>query len=307
MHTTALIRLRTELRHFSRLSVLNHIFAALTITLGMIVIFRQIAPVLLHVMTRATASLSPIAVMAGIITTCAGIGWLRAIIRVAKEFRPIREESDARGDVLTDDELTSLIVRLLAYYRENRGAIRTMVAVSAVGGICFLLLGYQNALDYLSVTGNGTEFSADALFVIPVILLMAGIAVVSLLSSWYFSKYSRIWDRRITTSEQSEALLQQAPGDGTAMSGRRTVYEIYWEILVFCKTPRSFTGIINRCDLNSKTGQEYLEFLAAKGYLLLIREGERTSYVSSPAAGEYIALFSSLYQKLFDSQPEFRL
>ena len=62
------------------------------------------------------------------------------------------------------------------------------------------------------------------------------------------------------------------------MSGRRTVYEIYWEILVYCKSPRSFTAIINRCDLNSKTGQEYLEFLTAKGYLTIIPEGEKTSY-----------------------------
>lgn len=91
------------------------------------------------------------------------------------------------------------------------------------------------------------------------------------------------------------------------MSGRRTVYEIYWEILVYCKTPRSFTAIINRCDLNSKTGQEYLEFLITKRYLTTVKEGERTSYLSAPAAGEYIALFSSMYQKLFDKTPGFRL
>ena len=75
------------------------------------------------------------------------------------------------------------------------------------------------------------------------------------------------------------------------MSGRRTLYEIYWEILVFCKTPRSFTGIINRCDLNSKTGQEYLEFLTKKEYLTTVTNGEKTSYVSTPAAVEYITLF----------------
>lgn len=91
------------------------------------------------------------------------------------------------------------------------------------------------------------------------------------------------------------------------MSGRRTVYEIYWEILVYCKTPRSFTAIINRCDLNSKTGQEYLAFLNGKGYLSAVPDGERTRYVSTPASGEYIALFSSLYQKLFDTGPGFRL
>jgi predicted transcriptional regulator len=91
------------------------------------------------------------------------------------------------------------------------------------------------------------------------------------------------------------------------MAERRTPYEIYWEILVFCKTPRSFTGIINRCNLNSKVGQEYLEFLTAKGYLSAVTEEEKTSYVSTPAAGEYTALFSSMYQKLFDTAPGFRL
>jgi len=91
------------------------------------------------------------------------------------------------------------------------------------------------------------------------------------------------------------------------MNGRRTVYEIYWEILIYCKSPRSFTAIINRCDLNSKTGQEYLGFLVAKGYLSTASEGEKARYVSTPDAGEYITLFSSLYQKLFDTTPGFRL
>lgn len=91
------------------------------------------------------------------------------------------------------------------------------------------------------------------------------------------------------------------------MSGRRTIYEIYWEILVYCRTPRSFTAIINRCDLNSKTGQEYLDFLAAKRYLSAVPEEGKTRYVSTKEAGEYIALFSSMYQKLFDNPPGFRL
>ncbi|MCE5337228.1 MULTISPECIES: winged helix-turn-helix domain-containing protein [unclassified Methanoculleus] len=91
------------------------------------------------------------------------------------------------------------------------------------------------------------------------------------------------------------------------MSGRRTAFEIYWEILVFCRTPQSFTGIINRCDLNSKTGQEYIGFLVEKGYLVGVAEGDKTRYVSTERAGEYIALFSSLYQKLFDTAPRFKL
>jgi predicted transcriptional regulator len=91
------------------------------------------------------------------------------------------------------------------------------------------------------------------------------------------------------------------------MSGRRTVYEIYWEILVFCKTPRSFTGIIGRCDLNSKTGQEYIEFLESRGYLSRVQNEGKTLYASTEQATEYITLFNRLYQQLFDTIPGFKL
>lgn len=91
------------------------------------------------------------------------------------------------------------------------------------------------------------------------------------------------------------------------MTGRRTQYEICWEILMYCKTPRSFTAVISRCDLNSKTGQEYLAFLLKRGYLAVSRDGERQEYTATAKAQEYIALFSRLYQDLFGSDPGFRL
>jgi predicted transcriptional regulator len=91
------------------------------------------------------------------------------------------------------------------------------------------------------------------------------------------------------------------------MAERRTPYEIYWEVLVFCRTPRPFTGIINRCDLNSKNGQDYIGFLCSKGYLVLMKDGEKSTYVATERAKEYIALFTELYQKLFDKIPGFKL
>lgn len=90
-------------------------------------------------------------------------------------------------------------------------------------------------------------------------------------------------------------------------SERRTQYEICWEILVFCKTPRSFSGIIGRCDLNSKTGQEYIEFLESRRYLSRVQEDGKTLYVATEQSAEYIALFTRLYQQLFDTIPRFKL
>jgi predicted transcriptional regulator len=91
------------------------------------------------------------------------------------------------------------------------------------------------------------------------------------------------------------------------MAERRSQYEIYWEILTFCRTEKSFTGIINRCNLNSKTGQEYLEFLAGKGYLAVTTEGEKTTYTATGKAEEYLALFTRLYQSVFNEIPGFKL
>ena len=91
------------------------------------------------------------------------------------------------------------------------------------------------------------------------------------------------------------------------MKGRRTQYEIYWEILAFCRSPRAFTNIISRCDLNSKIGQEYIEFLGTKGYISKINDGGKALFVTTEKADEYMALFARIYQELFNRGPEFRI
>lgn len=91
------------------------------------------------------------------------------------------------------------------------------------------------------------------------------------------------------------------------MKGRRSSYEIYWEILVYCREARSFTNIINRCDLNSKIGQQHLGFLVGKGYLSTDDLVDRTNYITTPKAQEYITLFSKMYGELFDELPGFKL
>lgn len=88
------------------------------------------------------------------------------------------------------------------------------------------------------------------------------------------------------------------------MRERRTAYEIYWEILIFCKTQRSYTSIIQHCNLNSKIAQQYLDFLTQKKYLIIDRQDERSFFLTSDAAHEYLLLFSQLYRKLFERSPK---
>ncbi len=91
------------------------------------------------------------------------------------------------------------------------------------------------------------------------------------------------------------------------MKQKRTQYEIYWEILIFCKKPKSFTSIINRCNLNSKIGQRHIEFLKKRHFLVEVENEGMTLLKSTENASQYMNLFNKTYQELFNKSPEFRL
>ena len=91
------------------------------------------------------------------------------------------------------------------------------------------------------------------------------------------------------------------------MKQKRTQYEIYWEILIFCKKPKSFTSIINRCNLNSKIGQRHIEFLKKRRFLVEVENEGMTLLKSTEHASQYMVLFNKTYQELFNKSPEFKL
>jgi hypothetical protein len=83
--------------------------------------------------------------------------------------------------------------------------------------------------------------------------------------------------------------------------------EICRETLVFCRSVRSFTAVIDRYDLGPKTGQDRLEFLASKG----IPGGRRAG--GGPGASPQNAPASmrhpspKTYRNLSDTVPGFKL
>ena len=91
------------------------------------------------------------------------------------------------------------------------------------------------------------------------------------------------------------------------MKLRRTQYEIFWEILSYCRGAKSFTHVINRCDLNSKIGQEHVDFLLGRGYLTKIQSEGKTLLQTTERASEFLVPFERMYLELFENSPEFKL
>lgn len=200
---------RTEIRHFYRISLLNLVFAALSIAFGV----QYITTAVLG--QSADPTTTWLRMLTGAIALSCfglGIGWIISTARVFKGVGMIKDDLDAEGEAITDERVTCLIVRMLAHYRDNRRTIGTMILVSTVGGVCFFVLGIANGLKAISVSSGGIAFTLSNYLVIPAMLLTFGIAGASLLSSYYFSKFAKVWDLRLHEIEESECALKKNLG-----------------------------------------------------------------------------------------------
>ena len=79
------------------------------------------------------------------------------------------------------------------------------------------------------------------------------------------------------------------------MKLKRTVYEIVWKILEYCKEPRRLTHIMQSCNLNTPTAKKYLDLLLLKNMLSV--NGEY--YKTTKEGLKYLELIEEVYLTLF--------
>jgi len=212
MHKSALIRFRSEIRHFYLITVANIVFAALLMAFGISGLVGQAVLIYETFSTAVYAIYSPVTLVIALVAALAGFGWILTSVRVFEGIETIKDDLDEKGSEVTDEDLTAFIVRMLSHYRDNHGTIRAMIRVCTLGGVCSFLLGILGSLEFLSVSTDGIVFTMNNYLVIPFMLLTIGIALVSLASSYYFSRFAKVWDERIGEIEESEALLKETLG-----------------------------------------------------------------------------------------------
>ena len=213
--TTTLSQFRTEIRHFFLVSLLNLVFAAIAIAIGVQYMVTAIIGQTLDPLIPGFPVIPGFRIFTGAVAMVSfglGIRWILSTVRIYEGIVTIKDDLTRNGDAITDERLTCLIVRMLAHYRDNRTTIRTMILVCTLGGVLFFMLGIANSLKVLSVTSTGFAFTVDNLLLIPAMLLTLGISLASLLSSYYFSRFSLVWERRLHEIGESEWSLKQKLG-----------------------------------------------------------------------------------------------
>jgi hypothetical protein len=210
MDNVAHVLFRKEVRHFYLVSLLNIVFAAIVMAFGVAycvsAVFDIINPDGLSLPALITVVLA---------LACIGLGfsWLTSTTRVFEGIETISDDLEKARDPPGDDLVTCMMVRMLAHYRDNRTTIRRMILVCTLGGCCFFVLGIATGIQGLSLFSGGISITISSLPVIPAMLLTIGIALASLLSSYYFRRFSLVWDSRLEEIDESECALKKILGN----------------------------------------------------------------------------------------------
>ncbi len=211
MTNTTYSHFRSELNSFFALIVLNLVFGALAMAFGIQFIvgsvFGQTGPLGIPV----------VRVFAGAVAMVSfglGLAWVISSAEILEGIEGIFSEFWYRNEPIPGEILTCGIVGMVSQYREHKDTIQRMILVCTLGGCCFLILGIVNSLEFLSVSLSGGAFTLNNYLLIPAALVTLGIALVSLLSSYYFGKFAKAWDLRLAETVRSENLLERTFGMG---------------------------------------------------------------------------------------------
>lgn len=205
----ALNQFKTEIRHFSYVSLFNLTFAGIAIAFGVSYMVAAVFGLTLDPMMIRFPMLFGAVAM---ISFGLGISWLLTTARVFEGIVNIKGKLESEGETITGERLTCLIVRMFAHYRDNRKTLRTMILISILCGGCYLVVGISIGLEFMRIFWTGADFTLTSYLHIPSLLVTLGIALASLLSSYYFSKFAKVWDRRLHEIDESECTLKKKLG-----------------------------------------------------------------------------------------------
>jgi len=202
MTDDTITQFKNELNSFFVLGLLNMAFGAMVMAFGMqyalssLVGLNGVQP---SVIFRAFTGIFSL--------ICFGLGlmWVVSSAKILKGITKVRREYRKRTEPISNEILTSWIVRLMVHYRENKKTIQWMTLICVAGGVAFLVLGILNIFQGI---GAGDSRTLIISLIAAAINLIIGI--VSLRFFLYFRKYSSAWDRRLEEVTRSEETLQNS-------------------------------------------------------------------------------------------------
>ena len=194
MTTNILGKFRRELGSFYALAMMSIVFGGIAMALG---ISFGVQNVLVLVKVRDLLSTQLVFTVVGFLAFGVSLRWLISSVEILDGVSEIRDDFEKEKIRQDDESVTGLIVKMMAYYRDNKSTIQRLALLSRVAGICFIVNGLAQLL-------GATSF--DPFTLIGSILCLA-VGSSGLIIPHFFKTYSTVWEYRLQQSAGAEREL----------------------------------------------------------------------------------------------------
>jgi hypothetical protein len=187
-------RLTREMNSFHALTIVNIAGAGIAMSLGIATLVNNLLPMFREQTILFPQALNMAAVLAGSVFA---LRWLISSAEMLDGFQEVRESME-------DDDPTTLIVENMAFYRENRETVRRLMLGSRATGAFFLVYTALQLRFLLAQVGSTSLLTLMSVVGLALCLAL-GVAGVYIPSS--LGRYTQMWDRRLSESEEAERRL----------------------------------------------------------------------------------------------------
>lgn len=213
MEKSALTRLKIELESFKVLTVANFIGAAFTLAFSMAYGVSDLIPIITGVPLTAGQIPYMVVIISGFATA---IAWITRSAELMGEHDEITKdldeimESDVNGDIL-GELVTGIIVRSLAFYRENGPKIDRLKWGARITGAYLLLSGVPQIINLV------TDPQVQGWMILAQWFALVASLGISL-TAWYvpviLDRFIRTWDERLNLAEDASNRLSSILEEG---------------------------------------------------------------------------------------------
>ena len=195
-------KINDEIGSLTALSIVNLIFGAIAIAIGVSNSVNQIN----FIKESVQISLNSIIfICLGIGLSIVGMYWLISSANILDFTTDIQLEHHKRRASLTDEVIIGFIIQMIAFYRKNQKKIKLMILMSMIGGCLFLGFTLFSAINMIMKSSEDVAWSQYIQIIGLFLMLILGIACFSI--PRFFKKYASIWDGRMKEVENAERML----------------------------------------------------------------------------------------------------
>jgi hypothetical protein len=201
-------KLKQEINSFVGLALINIVFSAVAMGLGISTIISNITSM---VTTQSVLFPQTVLIVIGVLASVFSIKWLISSAEMFEVSDELKEDY-TKNKTLDEEAQTSLIVKIMAYYRENKSTIKKMMWVSRIAGFCFLISGAFTIITAIINVITGVQLMDVWTQVLGAFINFA-ITAAGLIIPHFFGKYTKIWDKRIEKNAKAEVEFRRQLGE----------------------------------------------------------------------------------------------